>query len=86
MWQAWTRFRNVRVPASCSTDVWMAMDNGEALVGDFCTNADNGIHGYLRSKPDDFQTIDFPAGGAHRAALFDGLTSGATLSGSMRIL
>ena len=57
-------FYNVRVPGSCSTDVWMAMDNGQVLVGDFCTNSDNGIHGYVRNTLGDFQTIDFPGAGA----------------------
>lgn len=57
-------FRNVHVPGSCSTDVWLAMDNGRVLVGDICTDADNGIHGYVRSKPGDFQLIDFPGAGA----------------------
>jgi len=57
-------FHDVLVPGSCSTDVWMAMDNERVLVGDICTDADNGIHGYVRSKPGDFQTIDFPGAGA----------------------
>jgi probable HAF family extracellular repeat protein len=62
-------FYNVRVPSSCSTDVWMAMDNGQTAVGDFCTNADDGIHGYLRAKPGNFETIDFPNAGAPCTAL-----------------
>jgi uncharacterized membrane protein len=62
-------FQNVRVPGSCSTDVWMAMDNGRVLVGDHCTDADNGLHGYIRSKPGDFQIIDFPGAGAPCTAL-----------------
>ena len=57
-------FHNVRVPGSCSTDVWLAMDNGRVLVGDICTDADNGIHGYVRNKPGDFENIDFPHAGA----------------------
>ena len=57
-------FHSVRVPGSCSTDVWLAMDNGRVLVGDFCTDADNGIHGYVRNKPGDFENIDFPHAGA----------------------
>ncbi len=57
-------FHNVRVPGSCSTDVWMAMDNERVLVGDICTDADNGIHGYVRNKSGDFHKIDFPGAGA----------------------
>jgi probable HAF family extracellular repeat protein len=68
-------FHNVRVPDSatilhpCSTDVWMAMDNGKVLVGDLCTDVDGGIHGYIRNKPGDFQIIDFPGAGAPCSAL-----------------
>src|SRR5579862_8132265 len=68
-------FRNVRVPKSltplhpCSTDVWMVMDNGEIAVGDFCTDTDSGIHGYLRTKAGDFQIVDFPHAGAPCSAL-----------------
>jgi uncharacterized membrane protein len=57
-------FHNVFFPGSCSTDVWSAMDNEQVLVGDICTNADNGIHGYIRIKPGNFRTIDFPGAGA----------------------
>jgi uncharacterized membrane protein len=57
-------FHNVFFPGSCSTDVWSAMDNERVLVGDICTNADNGIHGYIRIKPGDFHTIDFPGASA----------------------
>jgi uncharacterized membrane protein len=62
-------FQNVHVPDSCSTDVWMAMDNGRVLVGDLCTDADNGIHGYIRSKPGVFRIIDFPGAGTPCSAL-----------------
>jgi probable HAF family extracellular repeat protein len=54
-------FHTVRVPDSCSTDVWTAMDNGRVLVGDFCGNADGLVHGFVRSRPGNFQTIDFPS-------------------------
>lgn len=57
-------FHNVFFPGSCSTDVWSGMDNEQVLVGDICTNADNGIHGYIRIKPGNFRTIDFPGAGA----------------------
>jgi probable HAF family extracellular repeat protein len=53
-------FHSVRVPDSCGTDVWTAMDNGRVLVGDFCSITDGLIHGYVRSRPGNFQTIDFP--------------------------
>lgn len=68
-------FHNVRVPPSvtalhpCSTDVWMAMDNERVLVGDLCTDADGGIHGYVRTRDGDFQIIDFPRTGAPCSAL-----------------
>jgi len=58
------QFHNVFFPGSCSTDVWSAMDNEQVLVGDICTNADNGIHGYIRIKPGNFRTIDFPGASA----------------------
>ena len=38
---------------------WL-MDNGKVAVGDFCTDADSGIHGYIRNKAGDFQIVDFP--------------------------
>ena len=68
-------FHNVRVPKSvtplhpCSTDVWMVMDNGTVAVGDFCTDVDSGIHGYIRNKAGDFQIVDFPRSGAPCSAL-----------------
>lgn len=68
-------FHNVSVPKSvtplhpCSTDVWMLMDNGKVAVGDFCTDADSGIHGYVRNKAGDFQIVDFPHSGAPCSAL-----------------
>jgi uncharacterized membrane protein len=58
------QFHNVFFPGSCSTDVWSAMDNEQVLVGDICTNSDNGIHGYIRIKPGNFRTIDFPGASA----------------------
>ncbi len=57
-------YHDVFVPQSCSTDVWMAQDNERVLVGDICTNADNGIHGYIRNTNGDFATIDYPGAGA----------------------
>lgn len=69
------QFQSVRVPDSatalhpCSTDVWMAMDNERVLVGDLCTDADGGIHGYVRTRDGDFQIIDFPRTGAPCSAL-----------------
>src|SRR4029077_12995579 len=60
-------FHRVRVAHSCSTDVWMAEDNGRVLIGDFGVGddcANSVLHGYLRNRPGDFQTIDFPSGGS----------------------
>lgn len=62
-------FHTHRVPHSCSTDVWMAMDDGRVAVGDFCTDADNGIHGYVRNQPGQFQIVDFPGAGSPCTAL-----------------
>jgi|HubBroStandDraft_6_1064221.scaffolds.fasta_scaffold15320_3 uncharacterized membrane protein len=58
------KFFNVHISASCSTDVWMAMNNGRVLVGDVCTTADNGIHGYVQRQPGKSQAIDFPGASA----------------------
>jgi probable HAF family extracellular repeat protein len=55
-------FYNVRVPHSVSTDVWMAEDNGRVMVGDAVMSFDGALHGFVRSKPGDFQLIDFPTG------------------------
>jgi probable HAF family extracellular repeat protein len=63
------RFKNVRVPHSGTTDVWMAMDNGRVAVGDIFTDADGGIHGYIRNGPGDFQIVDFPGAGSPCSAL-----------------
>ena len=68
-------YHNVSVPNSltplhpCSTDVWMIQDNERVFIGDFCTDVDGGIHGYLRVKPGDFRIIDFPDAGAPCSAL-----------------
>jgi probable HAF family extracellular repeat protein len=68
-------YHNISVPNSltplhpCSTDVWMMQDNERVLLGDFCTDADGGIHGYLRIKPGEFQIVDFPKAGAPCSAL-----------------
>ena len=62
-------FRDVFVPGACSTDVWMAQDNEYALVGDICTDADGGIHGYIRNKAGKFKLIDYPRAGAPCSAV-----------------
>jgi len=53
------KFRRVNVNP-CSGDVWMAMDNGQVLVGDNCTNPTNGLHGFVRDRQGKFHVIDFP--------------------------
>ena len=56
-------FTNVRLPSSlhpCSTDTWMATDDGITLVGSFCNLLDGGVHGYIRYKANAFQVIDAP--------------------------
>ena len=57
------RYYRVRVPNSCSTDVLMPMDDGRVLVGDFCTITDGALHGFLRNRSGQFQTIDVPNAG-----------------------
>jgi uncharacterized membrane protein len=44
----------------CSSDIWSAMDNGQVLVGDNCSNPDNSLHGFVRDKQSDFHFIDVP--------------------------
>jgi uncharacterized membrane protein len=53
-------FYNVRVPHSLSTDVWMAQDNGQVMVGDADVGPGGALHGYIRDKLGKFQLIDFP--------------------------
>lgn len=53
-------YHDVFFPGSCSTDVWMAQDNQGVLVGDICTDADGGIHGYIRNKAGAFTRVDDP--------------------------
>jgi probable HAF family extracellular repeat protein len=68
-------FHNVRVPnpltplEPCSTDVWLVQDNERVVIGDFCTNLDGGIHGFIRMRPGVFQMIDFPGAGAPCSAM-----------------
>jgi len=49
----------------CSSDVWMAMDNGRVLTGDNCTDPDVGLLGYLRDSQGRFRIINFPIHGAY---------------------
>ena len=53
-------FYNVRVPHSLSTDVWMAQDNGQVMVGDADVGPGGALHGYIRDKLGKFHLIDFP--------------------------
>jgi len=46
------------------TQIWKGADNGRVLVGDYCDNRNQALHGYSRNRPGDFQNIDFPSGGA----------------------
>jgi uncharacterized membrane protein len=53
-------FHSVRVPDSDGSDVWAALDNGRVLVGDYSSTVNGFIHGYVMSRPGNFQNIDFP--------------------------
>ena len=43
--------------------VGMAQDNGRVLVGSFGSNADGHTYGFVRNRPGEFQTINFPGHG-----------------------
>ncbi len=52
-------FHNVHVPHSLTTDVFSAQDNGLVLVG-YTMGPDRGFRGFIRTRPGDFQPIEFP--------------------------
>lgn len=58
------KFSSVLVPGSrnCGTDEWMIRDNGWEAVGDFCSDADGSLHGFVRTQAGKFQSFSFPAG------------------------
>ena len=53
-------FHNIHVPDSGGEHVGMAQDNGRVLVGSFGSNADGHTYGFVRNRPGEFQTINFP--------------------------
>jgi uncharacterized membrane protein len=53
-------FHNIHVPGSRGEHVTMAQDNGRVLVGSFGSNADGHTYGFVRNRPGEFQTINFP--------------------------
>jgi hypothetical protein len=53
-------FHNVRVPDSLGEWVNMAQDNGRVLVGSFGSKLDGHVYGFVRHRPGEFQTINFP--------------------------
>jgi len=56
-------FHNIHVPDSRGEGVSMAQDNGRVLVGSFGSNADGHVYGFVRNRPGEFQTINFPGHG-----------------------
>ena len=56
-------FHNIHVPGSCGEHVSMAQDNGRMLVGSFCSNPDGALYAFVRNRPGEFQTINFPGPG-----------------------
>jgi probable HAF family extracellular repeat protein len=56
-------FHNVHVPVSSCEHVGMAQDNGRVLAGSFCNNSDGMLYGFVRNRPGEFQTINFPGPG-----------------------
>ena len=53
-------FHSINVPDSLGEGVSMAQDNGRVLVGSFGSNADGHTYGFVRNRPGEFQTINFP--------------------------
>ena len=53
-------FQVVHIPGGFSSDIWLAQDNGQVMVGDAAMEPDNELHSFIRYKPGNFQLIDFP--------------------------
>jgi uncharacterized membrane protein len=53
-------FHDIHVPNSSGEQVTMAQDNGRVLVGSFGSNLDGHTYGFVRNRPGEFQTINFP--------------------------
>jgi len=53
-------FHEVHIPGGFTSDIWLAQDNGQVMVGDAAMKPDDALHGFIRYKPGDFQLIDFP--------------------------
>ena len=53
-------YHQIRVSDSSLTDVYQAQDNGVVMVGDAVLKSDGLEHGFLRSGPASFKSIDFP--------------------------
>lgn len=56
-------FHNIHLPDSCGEHVSMAQDNGRVLVGSYCANPDGVLYAFVRNRPGEFQTINFPGPG-----------------------
>lgn len=53
-------FKQVQVNNSAATDVYGSEDDGEVMVGDVVLSADLSTHGFLKTRDDGFEIIDFP--------------------------
>ena len=56
-------FHNIHVPDSLGNGVNMAQDNGRVLVGSFGSSLDGHVYGFVRTRPGEFHTINFPGKG-----------------------
>ncbi len=54
------KFYNVHIPGGSAANVRSAQDNGRVLVGSVFMDFDGGFHGFVRSKPGEFELIDLP--------------------------
>jgi len=53
-------FYDVHIPGGFTSDIWMAQDNGQVMVGDAAMKPDFALHGFIRDKRGEFHLIDFP--------------------------
>jgi probable HAF family extracellular repeat protein len=74
-------FHTIHVPGSGGAQLSMVQDNGRVLVGSFGT-PDGHVFGFVRTRPGEFRTINFPARASFVPALA-GLTRKEISSGCM---
>lgn len=53
-------FYDVHISGGFTSDIWMAQDNGQVMVGDAAMSPDFALHGFIRDKQGEFHLIDFP--------------------------